>query len=508
MTTRTSYPIFGVLACTILVLFTSCTVLEILFPSDTGLAVDDPAGDSPDGAPPPRPVAPGGLTADTSTALEVALWWGALPSGVDRMLVVLLPSGEDWIPEDGRAYAVGEPVGTAGEVLCSGALAGCSATGLSIGQACRFLVFAANANLEYSPATPIEAIVPEPAPRFTGFDFSLQEGDFWEYRYYYSIYADWGNTNWSYSRNFIVMLGESAAIGGKTAYPVTLQSVSNEYEPRWSWLALEDSVLYGSLYTVGSGDPAEAAWTTIFDGRTGYWKGGGYFITRGEDDYSQARQGTEQVGDEYRTVIKIGSGSSTQATYTYVPDYGYVASGEDLSYSTAEYFIPGVGPGGYNEAFSLYSSDYQSSETENVTLVTSSLESAVPRDFSASYWYSQGSIGVARSTLVGPGLGGLRHEVDALASPPVDTETAFLVLGSEREELWRLLAACESEWQAASAARDLDLGDLDIPDLGDLVKTGAASEGITFHAEALDWNLTPSATGFLPLKEYLLSLAP
>lgn len=87
------------------------------------------------------------------------------------------------------------------------------------------------------------------------------------------------------------------------------------------------------------------------------------------------------------TVIKIGSGRSTQATYTYVPDYGYVASGEDLSYSTAEYFVPVVGPRGYNEAFSLYSSDYQSLETENITLV-------------------------------GPGLGGLQHEADVLASRP------------------------------------------------------------------------------------------
>lgn len=500
MTTRANYQVFGALACTILVLFASCAALEILFPSDTDAVIDNPADDSQDEEPSPRPSAPSGLTADTLTAFTVVLWWGALPSGVESMLVVILSSGEEWSPEDGRAYTVGESVGAAGKVLCSGTLEGVSATGLSIGQACRFLVFAANASLEYSPASPIEATVPEPAPRFAGFDFSLQEGDFWEYRYYYSIYADWGNTNWSYSRNFVVMLGEPTAVGGRTAYPVTLQSVSNKFEPRWRWLALEDSVLYGSLYAVGSGDPAVATWTTIFDGRTGYWKGGGYFITRGEDDYSQASQSTERVGGEYRTVIKIGSGSSTQATYTYVPDYGYVASGEDLNYSTAEYFILGVGPGGYNEAFSLYSSDYQSSETEHVTLVASSLESTVPRDFSAKYWYSQGSIGIARSTLVGPGLGGLQHEADALASPPVDTETSFFVLGSEREELWRILEACEPEWQVSGVARGLDLGDL--------VKPGAASEGISFHAEGHDWSLNSSATGYLPVKEYLLSLAP
>ncbi|MEI6876930.1 MAG: hypothetical protein WCL50_17585, partial [Spirochaetota bacterium] len=360
---------------------------------------------------PARPSAPTGFKVTDGGALTAALSWAAPPAGVEKVLVAILPAGEVWSPTDGITYAADDIAG-GGRVLWTGLGSGYSASGLAVGKECRFLIFAANKRLEYSGGAETSFTVPKPAPKFAGFDFTLAEGDFWEYEYYYSKYANYGNTNFRWTANFDVMLGACSVIGGKTAFPVSLQSIGINFEPRWKWLALEDSVLYGSMYSSASGAPESASWTSILDANTGYWKGGGFFITRGDADFSRASQSLQVVNGSAMTIVTVGSGSSTSATYTNVPGYGYIASGEDSSYSTAEYFLPEIGPGGYDESFSLLSygsGGYQSSETKRVSYVSSSMKSVVPRDFKATWANSQGSIGVWNYVRVGPGLAGLKH---------------------------------------------------------------------------------------------------
>ncbi|OHE68451.1 MAG: hypothetical protein A2001_17925 [Treponema sp. GWC1_61_84] len=464
--------------------------------SEDGAPVEDSGAQA-------RPEALTGLQVTDGGALRAEISWSAPDAGTVRVLVALLPPDDLWTPIDGVIHTVGETAG-GGCIVWSGTGTYTMVSDLAIGTECRFVAFAVNSGLRYSNPAEVAFIVPEPAPKFAGFDFSLAEGDYWEYRYYYSIYADWGNTNWSYTRNFVVMLGAPSTIGGRTAYPLTLQSVALCFEPRWKWLALDDSVLYGSLYS-GAGAPESATWTPILDAKTGYWKGGGFFVTRGDEDYSMAKTGVEVLEGVATSIVTIGSGSTCSAEYTYVPDYGYVASGEDIFSNTAEYFIPEVGPGGYNEAFALSSSYYQSSERESVTLVASSRTSAVPLDFKATYRYSFSSTGESLAVAVGPGLAGMKRAALLGSS----TDTPFLIGGTARENLYGLLAANAADWTVAASSRDVSPDGLTgLIDLGGFIKTGSSYEGVTIISDGGTYAVASGAASFQMIKDAILALAP
>jgi hypothetical protein len=133
-----------------------------------------------------RPSAVTALAVSDGGALTATLRWDSPPAGVDRLLVIRLPAGDFWKPTDGVSYAEGVTVGN-GKVVWNGLGSGFSESGLGVGQACRFVVFAVNSKLEYSEPAETAFVVPEPPPKFAGFDFALSEGDFWEYKYYYSV---------------------------------------------------------------------------------------------------------------------------------------------------------------------------------------------------------------------------------------------------------------------------------------------------------------------------------
>ena len=135
-------------------------------------------------------------------------------------------------------------------------------------------------------------------------------------------------------------------------------------------------MLYGSI--------DGASWATIFDSRSGIWQGGGFFVANSDTAYFSAKADSVTMNGAPASAVSTGSGGSTSITYTYVPDYGYVSNGgSDMNWSTAEYFMPGVGPWGYTNHFSTVDSSYQSSTTDTVSLEGSSLlgdaqESGVP----------------------------------------------------------------------------------------------------------------------------------
>ncbi len=462
------------------------------------------------------PPAISGLLASDGGPMAVKLTWSALDAAAAKVLVAYVPESGDWTPSDGTEYKTGDIIGDV-VILWTGTATTCTTYGYLIGQSVHMHVYAVSSKFEYSPAAAASFVVPEPAPKFAGFDFSLGEGDFWEYNYYYSKYADYGNTNFSWTRNFMVMLGAPSQIGGKTAYPLTLQSIGIRFEPRWKWLALEDSVLYGSLYSTGL--PESATWTTILDAKTGYWKGGGFFITRAETDYSKASESIQVINGEVASIVTIGSGSASEADYTYVPGYGYVASGEESHYSTAEYFIRDIGPGGYDESFSLLSfgsGGYQSSETERVSFVASSLKSTTPRDFQATWRYAQSSLGIFNFVKIGLGLAGKKHE-ESMGGTPI--ETAFVTTAVKRNELHTLLKSYSAEWveavPAAAAAlakqsRDY-LPSLELPPLlppGVPGKTGGSTELISIASDGKNYEIPSTSANFAAMKAAILALVP
>jgi hypothetical protein len=483
--------VLALVALAVILLFPSCELLSLVQAKPQDGSTNPPTTTTSDTT---KPAAVKDLAALDGGPLAVKLAWSAPPSSVSFLLAVCLPEGSTWTPADGASYATGDILGDA-VVVWKGIAQYCTTYGYDIGQGVHLHLYAGSKNLLYSPAAEVSFVVPDPPPRFAGFDFTLQQGDFWEYNYYYHKYADWGNTDFTWTKNFVVMLGAPSTIGGKTAYPVTLQSIGCGFEPRWKWLALENSVLYGAL-------SESSPWTTILDAKTGYWRGGGFFVNRADTDYSKAKQSVQVIDGAVMDIVTIGSGSSTSATYTNVPGYGYIVSGEDSNYSTAEYFIANIGPGGYNEAFSLSSSSYQSSETKRVTLVSSSRTDDTPPDFQAKYSYSYPSVGSSWYIKIGPGLTGLKHD-DFRGTI---TDTTFTVSGTQHKDLYTLAKSWQAEWVVPSSST-LG-GGTPLSDLG-LIKTGGTSfESVSITVSGATYSLSSGSASYTAMKTAIFALVP
>jgi hypothetical protein len=310
-----------------------------------------------------RPGAMSGFAAASGGALAASLTWSAPPTGVDHILVAILPEGDSWRPTDGVSYAAGQIVGS-GSLLWRGSGSGCSLQGFAVGQACRFVAFTANSLLLYSEPAESRLVVPAPAPAYSGFDISLSEGSFWEYDYL-SVSGSYGSY-FTFNQYFAVVLGVPQQRGDKLAFPLSIPDPPWSYAPRWSWLAESGGCLYGSV----DGE----SWTTIFDPVSGIWKGGGFFVARDAALYSTSGPYTLYDDGSAVAVVAVGSSvGSSSASYVFVPDYGYVSDGQpDMSWNTAEYFRPGFGPYGYDNSFSYTDPTVNSYKSESVRLVGSS----------------------------------------------------------------------------------------------------------------------------------------
>lgn len=370
---RSVYAFVGAAFCGVCLIFASCdSVLEDLLdgkdepspPAQGDTTPDDetgPGGDDPDD--PSDPGVPASLEASVSRSLACTLSWSAPPPGT-TILVVEAPDGGVWLPAEGSTYEAGTTSGGA-RILYAGTGVSVARTGLEIGKTYTFLAFGCTAEHAYSAAKSKTITVERPAPTFAGYDFALSEGTFWFYDYY-SVSGSYGSY-FRYHSYFPVLLRAPRQIAGKTGYPVTTESV--QYAPRWSYLALENGVFYGS--TDG------ASWTVVFDANTGSWKGGGFFVQRDANSWTTAATRTRWENQTAVQVEAVGASSFTSETgYTYVDDYGYVSDGNPTIISnTAEYFRPGYGPWGFDDSFSYTDSyTYQSSTFKSVYLKGSSLQ--------------------------------------------------------------------------------------------------------------------------------------
>ncbi|MBU0675880.1 MAG: hypothetical protein KJ950_14680 [Proteobacteria bacterium] len=201
-----------------------------------------------------------------------------------------------------------------------------------------------NGSTDPTPADPEPTTTP---PVYSGFNFSLSEGDFWEFSwdYYYQSYAQGSGTKTKNdSGKFWVVLGTPKTINGITAYAVDIygdSSVTGEtddFAPRWTFLALADNVLLGSTNGL--------TLQTIFDAQAGKWAGGGFFTSISSDTLVTAGSGT--INNDYlnQSAIKTGR-SSSQSQCEYFPGVGNICGDESYNYTENEYFLGGIGPLGY-----------------------------------------------------------------------------------------------------------------------------------------------------------------
>jgi hypothetical protein len=211
-------------------------------------------------------------------------------------------------------------------------------------------------------------------PAFSGFDFALSEGDFWEYSwdYYKNSWSQSGGSTTNDSGTFRVTLGATKEIDGVTAYEVEVTGKTGnsdeDFAPRWKYLAVEDNTILGS--------EDAATLLTIFDGQTGAWPGAGYFTSISSSALVTGNDG--QIDNDYITEsCVVVSQSDSEAQCEYYPGVGNICGDSSFSWTENEYYKEAIGPIGYYyyNTFSDCGGGFCSGATwkHNVGLVASSL---------------------------------------------------------------------------------------------------------------------------------------
>lgn len=186
---------------------------------------------------------------------------------------------------------------------------------------------------------------PAPPPTIEGFNFDLQQGDYWEFEwdYYENSWAQGSSpsTKRRHSR-FRVTLGASVLIQGVEAFEVLVSGRNmvgtTEFAPRWRYLAISENKILG-------GDSTSSL-ETIFDAQQGNWAGGGFFVSFPSNTLIEAVSGT--INNDYLTETGyVVERSSALDRCEYFPGYGTICGDESYNYTEREYFQAGIGPLGY-----------------------------------------------------------------------------------------------------------------------------------------------------------------
>ncbi len=217
-------------------------------------------------------------------------------------------------------------------------------------------------------------------PSIAGFDFSLTEGDFWEFGWdgIVSRFAQGSSGSTSNERGtFRLTLGSSSNIGGVTLNQILVSGNpkwgdTRDFTPRWTHIGIDSHKIYGST----DGSSVEV----IFDAKSGAWTGGGFFSEWPTDTLIVASSGS--IDNDYITdtgAIMVGRSSSQSQCET----IGGIVICGDQSFTSIdrEYFKAGVGLLGYRffNSFSFSGGGFSSggSDEYNVGLVASSLRGDV-----------------------------------------------------------------------------------------------------------------------------------
>ena len=243
-----------------------------------------------------------------------------------------------------------------------------------------------------------EAPLEAPEAKFDGFDFSLSEGAFWEYRWETksSYFAARSSSSDRDNGTFRVTLGRPRDIHGVMAYEVMVSGkhrVDDEdrsFAPRWRYIAVADDQMLVSK----DGERL----VVLFDARAGEWPGSGFFTTRMKPEtLYEAKDGriSGPVSDwpgveksavlsvshsadkskckSYRVVVESGVGIYRKGT----TPLGTICGDDSLSYNEREMYRAGIGPVAYSYSFSMSrgsgTNSWSSSSSENLALVASSL---------------------------------------------------------------------------------------------------------------------------------------
>jgi hypothetical protein len=215
-------------------------------------------------------------------------------------------------------------------------------------------------------------------PAISGFDFALQQGDFWEFGWDYSnsYTAAYNSSSSSYHSRFRITLGAPITNDGTTFYEMlisgnTKAGDSKDLTPRGKYLAVSGN----RILTL---DASGTTQKVIFDAAAGSWPGSGFFTVFPSTTLFQATPST--ISNDYinQAAFRVSeSASSSQCQY--FSGVGTICGGDyNENMDEREYYLVGIGPAGFYSHFSmsdLSSPDggWSSSNTTNIGLTASSL---------------------------------------------------------------------------------------------------------------------------------------
>ncbi len=205
---------------------------------------------------------------------------------------------------------------------------------------------------------------------FTGFDFILAKGDFWDFDVNRSGMSGFGTYTWNYDGRIRILLGDPIIIDSIQAFTVILSGDTNMLSTRWKYLAMHELQFLGSE----NGNSL----TVLFDGGSGMWPGSGFFGTFSSTTLYQARK--SEINNKFLSDDALLIGASTsQSRCRYYSGIGTICGGDaDINVSHYEYFKEGIGPYGHYDHSSYMDYYTQTSNTNRAALSRSSLRGDSP----------------------------------------------------------------------------------------------------------------------------------
>lgn len=216
------------------------------------------------------------------------------------------------------------------------------------------------------------------SPAFTGFDFDLNQGYFWEYGWDYSssYVASGSSSSSNYQGTFRVTLGPPVAMDDMTFYEMQISGTTDagnrkNLKPRGTYVAVSENkivILAADMTTI----------ETLFDAQTGLWPGSGFFTEFPTSTLFSAILST--ISNDYiNESAYMVRESASESQCEYFPGYGNICGGDyNENMDEREYYIDSVGPAGYYAYFSM--SDWSSpdggwsaSNTTHIGLTASTL---------------------------------------------------------------------------------------------------------------------------------------
>ena len=220
----------------------------------------------------------------------------------------------------------------------------------------------------------------DPTPSIAGFNFSLHQGDYWDYawdRYYSEVYSGGGSSGTA-TGVFRITVGEPSLIGNITAFPLISTGNNRDFvTPRWTHIAMDNNKI------MLSSDGVE--FKTAFDANTGFVVGFGFFEVLSDKNLFEIT--AESITNDYITAtdsVYALSDSAGASRCEYFPEYGTICGTDeiaDYSIDRREYYQANIGPIGYSYDYSFSTGgtfdSYHTTTRINIGLLASSLRGDV-----------------------------------------------------------------------------------------------------------------------------------